>query len=332
MKNKLSKQASTLLSIGMIFLAGLMIAATFVNVYLIRLTDDMGLMILQNIATYAALLFAFVLGTKFVKKANMITLLRLGLLANMIYYFLILALKENAGKYLIFLGMFNGFGQGFYYFSFNLLVGKLTTENERSQFFSFQTSFSSIFGVIAPMVSGYIIVKFSELSGYYVLFGASLILFILAILLSYRLGTVKVSQEYHILPILKLKHNAYWDANKYLNFSFGLREALYAQIFIVFAYLIVSNEQIIGNLNSMMSLISVASSLLIASKFTVETQKKYHFYFNILYMISLGTLGIIAQEWCLYLTYALNGLVICWNGVIFQNLKYPTCQPCSKRI
>lgn len=130
MKTKLSKDASALLAIGMLFLAGLMIAATFVNVYLIRLTDDMGLMILQNIAVYAALLFAFVLGTKYVKKGNMLTLLRIGLLANMLYYLLILVLKEKAGTYLIALGMFNGFGQGFYYFTFNILVGKLTSENE----------------------------------------------------------------------------------------------------------------------------------------------------------------------------------------------------------
>ena len=42
MKNSLSKDARILLAIGMLFLAGLMIASTFVNVYLIRLTNNMG--------------------------------------------------------------------------------------------------------------------------------------------------------------------------------------------------------------------------------------------------------------------------------------------------
>lgn len=323
MKSKrLSKDATILLAIGMLFTAALVIASTFVNVYLIRLTNNMGLMILQNIAVYAALLGAFMFGTWYVKKGSMMTLLRAGLLADILYYLCILTLKEKAATYLIPLGIFSGIGQGLYYFTFNILVGKLTGENERSKFFSYQSSFSYIFGIIAPTVSGYIIVQFSELSGYYVLFGASLILFVAAILFSFQLGKVQSDERYQILPILKMKGNPYWDTNKYLNFSFGFREAVYAQIFTVFAYLITSNEQIIGNLNSMMSLIAVASSLLIASRFTVSTQRKYHLGFTVLYIISLGTLGIVAKPWALYLTYTINGVIICWNMVIFQNLKY----------
>ena len=50
MKTKLSKDASILLAMGCLFMAGVMIASTFVNVYLLRLTGNMGLMILQTIA------------------------------------------------------------------------------------------------------------------------------------------------------------------------------------------------------------------------------------------------------------------------------------------
>lgn len=322
MKKSLNKDARILLAIGMLFMAGLMIASTFVNVYLIRLTNDMGLMILQNIANYIALLSAFAIGARYSKKGNMLTLLRFGLIAEILYYFLILVLKEKAKDYLIWLGAFNGFGMGFYYFTFNILLGKMTEENERSKFFSYQSSFSYIFGVLAPTISGYIIVRFSELSGYYVLFATSVMVFILAIAFSFKLKQVHSDEEYHILGVLKLKGNRYWNANKYINFSFGCREALYAQIFTVFAYFIIANEQTIGNLNSMMSLIGVASSLLIASKFNLDNQKKYYFLYSILYIISLGGLGLFAQPWSLYLSYAINGLVICWGSVIYQSLKY----------
>ena len=322
MKNSLSKDARILLAIGMLFLAGLMIASTFVNVYLIRLTNNMGLIILQNIANYTALLSAFALGTRFTKKGNMLTLLRVGLVAEILYYFLILVLKEKAGDFLIALGAFNGFGMGFYYFTFNILVGKMLDETNRSKFFSFQSSFSYIFGVLAPTISGFIIVKFSELSGYYVLFTSSVAVFVLAIIFSFQLKQVHSDEDYHIMGVLKLKNNPYWDANKYINFSFGLREALYTQIFTVFAYLIISNEQTIGNLNSMMSLIGVVSSLFIASKFNIQSQKKYYLLYSILYITSLAGLGLFATTWSLYLSYMLNGLVICWGSVIYQGLKY----------
>ncbi len=322
MKSRLSKDATTLLIIGLLFMAGLTIASTFVNVYLIRLTNNMGLMIMQNIANYAVLLGAFAFGTYYVKKGNMMTLLRVGLLADIAYYFLILILKERASRYLIWLGMFNGLGQGLYYFTFNILVAKLTAESERSRFFSYQSSFSYIFGVLAPLVSGMIIVRFSELSGYYVLFAVSVAVFVLAIIFSLKLSSVQADERYQIAPVLKLKNNRYWDTNKYLNFSFGMREALYAQFFTVFCYLIVANEQTIGTMNSMMSLIAVFSSLFIASKFTIKTQRKYHAGFMILYMISLGGLAVFPKEWALWITYAINGVILCWNTVIFQNLKY----------
>ena len=108
MKIKLSKESITLLTIGCLFNAGLTIASTFVNVYLIRLTNNMGLMILQNIANYLMIISGFVLSTRLTKKGiSMLSLLRIGITAVISYYALVLLLKENAGNYLILLGLCN---------------------------------------------------------------------------------------------------------------------------------------------------------------------------------------------------------------------------------
>ncbi|MFQ9924315.1 MAG: hypothetical protein ACLRVU_12425 [Beduini sp.] len=321
-REPLSRDAKILLMVGILFLSGMTIAATFVNVYLIRLTDNMGLMILQNVSNYIALLGSFLFGTYYVKKGSILTLLKVGIVSSVIYYSLILLLQAEASKYLIYLGIFNGIGMGMYYFAFNILVGKFTGEKHRATFFSYQTSFSYIFGVVAPMISGAVIVRYSELTGYYILFAFSVIVYILAIIISCLLKNVKFDEEYHVLPILKLRHNKYWNANRYYNFSFGLREAIYGQIFMVFAYIILNNEQIIGNLNSAMSLIGVLSSIFIASKFTLENQKKYHLWASIIYLISIGTLAIVAKPWSLVMCFILNGVILCWNSVIFQTMKY----------
>ena len=204
---KLSHDARILLLVGILFLSGMTIASTFVNVYLIGLTDNMGLMILQNVSNYATLLGAFLFGTYYVKKGSILTLLKVGILSAVIYYSMILLLKEKASQYLILLGMFNGVGMGFYYFAFNILVGKFTDEEHRAAFFSYQTSFSYIFGVIAPMISGYIIVRYSQLTGYYILFAVSVIVYILAIIMACTLKNVRSDETYHVLDILKLKNN-----------------------------------------------------------------------------------------------------------------------------
>lgn len=324
MKTKLTKDATFLLAMGCLFTAGFMIASTFVNVYLLRLTNNMGLMILQTIANYFMILFAFVLGAYCTQKGvSMLNLLRVGIGAVITYYALILLLKEKAASYLVFLGLFNGVGQGFYYFTFNILVGKLLNETERPKFFSYQSSFSYIFGVLAPAISGMVIVNFSQLTGYYVLFASAVFVFVLAIIFSTQLKKVEANQKYTIFPVLKEKGNKFWNLNKYVNFTNGFTQAIYGQIFTVFAYLIISDESIIGNLSSTMSLIGVVSSLFIASKFTTPAiQKKFHFLYCIFYMIALGGLGLFAKEWSLYVAYIVLGLVTCWYNVIYQSQKY----------
>lgn len=323
MSQKLSRNTTFLLMIGCLFNAGLVIAATFVNVYLLRLTSNMGLMILQNIANNLMIVIGFVIGTQYTQKGGrMLNLLRVGITSVILYYALVLFLKEKASDYLIILGLFNGIGQGFYYFTFNILVGKLLKAEERSKFFSYQSSFSYIFGVIAPAVSGYIIVKFTELTGYYVLFATAVFVFILAIFFSLELRKVEVHENYSILPVLKEKGNKYWNIKKYISFTYALREVIYAQIYTVVAYLIISNEAIIGNLSSIMSLVGVLSSLLIASKFTPQTHQKYHLYYCLGYLISLGCLGIFSTPWSLYLSFVINGLIIPWCNVIYSSHTY----------
>ena len=287
MKTKLSKDASILLAMGCLFMAGVMIASTFVNVYLLRLTGNMGLMILQTIANYFMILSGFLIGTYYTQKGgNMLNLLRIGIGSIMLYYTLILILKEKASTYLVFLGLLNGIGQGFYYFTFNILVGQLLNDIERPQFFGYQSSFSYIFGVLAPSISGAIIVRFSQLTGYYVLFGATVVVLVLSIIFSMQLRKVGTDQKYTIFPVLLEKGNKFWNLNKYVNFTNGVTQAIYGQIFTVFAYLIISDESIIGNLSSTMSLIGVVSSLFIASKFTTpDKQKKFHFLYCIGYMV-----------------------------------------------
>lgn len=321
--NKLSKDSLTLLIIGCLFNAGLTIAGTFVNVYLIRLTNNMGLMILQNIANYLMIIGGFIFGTYFTKKGGkMLTLLRVGVLGVVSYYALVLLLKEKASDYLIILGLFNGIGQGFYYFTFNLLIGKLLQVHEQSKFFGFQQSFSYFFGTIAPAISGYIIVRFTELTGYYVLFGTAVIVYFLAIVFSTRLKQVESHESFSLLPVFKEKGNKHWDLMKFMGFSFALREVIYAQIFTVMAYLIISNESTIGNLTSIMSLIAVMSSIFIASKFTSKTHGKYHMIYSIAYAISLGCLGIFATPLTLCMSFFINGVVIVWNNVIYSSYVY----------
>ncbi|MCD7949930.1 MAG: MFS transporter [Erysipelotrichaceae bacterium] len=319
---QLLKETKYLLMIGMLYLAGTNIAMTFVNVYLIRLTNNIGLIIIQNILNYTALLLTFIAGTKLIHKLDLKVILDIGIISTSLYYLSILLLQKNASSLLIPLGIFNGVGQGFYYFSFNLLIGKLVNENEQGRFFSYQQSFSYIFGVITPSISGFIIARFTTLIGYYILFSFAILLFVLGMTISKNISPFSENRNIRMIEALKVKHNKYWDTLKYYSFSNGIRESIYNQIFTVFAYAIINNEQIIGNCNSLMAFIGIISSVCIASQFNRNNQKKFHLVASMIYFVTCILLGTIKSVTTLIIFYILMGLIYCWNNTIYQSMKY----------
>ena len=197
-KNTLTKETKYLLIVGMLFLAGSNIASVFLNVYLVRLTNSIFIILFQNILNYVSLLIAFIIGTKFISKINLVTFLKTGIFSMIAYYLLILSLKEQAQLFLIPLGIFNGIGQGFYYFSFNLLTGQLVKESEQGRFFSYQQTFSYLFGIIIPSLSGYIISIYTKLTGYYILFFISALLLIIGIYMSIFIKGLTLNQNIEI--------------------------------------------------------------------------------------------------------------------------------------
>ena len=321
-KNTLTKETKYLLIVGMLFLAGSNIASVFLNVYLVRLTNSIFIILFQNILNYVSLLIAFIIGTKFISKINLVTFLKTGIFSMIAYYLLILSLKEQAQLFLIPLGIFNGIGQGFYYFSFNLLTGQLVKKSEQGHFFSYQQTFSYLFGIIIPSLSGYIISIYTKLTGYYILFFISALLLIIGIYMSIFIKGLTLNQNIRLLEVLKLKGNKYWNANKYYNFSNGIRDSIFNQIFTVFAYTIISNEQIISQFNSIMACIGIFSSSLIASKFNRTNQKNYHLIASMIYFGIMSLLGIFQSPKILLITYILLGVVYCWNQTIFQSVKF----------
>lgn len=104
---------------------------TFIQIYLVRLTSDIGGIILQNVLNYAALLASYMLGSQLARYWKMRSILLGGLLFTASYYLCILLLQEKTSAFLVPLGLLNGIGQGLYYFSFNLLVGAHVEENEQ---------------------------------------------------------------------------------------------------------------------------------------------------------------------------------------------------------
>jgi len=318
---RLTKESISLLTIGILATAGMVITGTFINVFLLRATDgNVSLIIIQNIINFITMWIAFVIGSKILAKISISTLLRIGISSMIFYFMLILFLQNHLAIFLIPLAVFNGLGSGLYWFSTNLLVAKIIQETEQGRYFGYLQTTASIFGVITPAISGFIITRFNDLTGYYVLFGIALVFFILAILMLKNIPRFTITNQIHIYDILKLKGNPYWDAGKSFRFVIALKDTINGQIFILFAFLIFHNEGVIGNILSITAIITVFSSFWFAKIYTRKKQQAFYLSTTIIMMLTYFLLALFPYIPVLITAWIVFAITQNWASTILQSV------------
>ena len=316
---KLTKEF--LLIVGILATAGMMVANTFVNVFLLRATDgNLGLIVIQSAINSIAILTAFVSGSKMLSKISITTLQRVGIASIAIYFVAILLLQDNVTTFLIPLAVFNGLGQGLYWFSTNLLVAKIIEESEQGRYFGFQQTAGSIFGVLTPAISGFIITRFTDLTGYYILFGIALFLFALGIFMIKYIPGFTSDTKIHVYGTLKVKSNHYWNACKSFTFLTALKSAINMQIFMLFAFLIFTNEGVLGNLLSATALVTVFSSYWFAKISKRENQQPFYFSTALVSMVTYILLALFPYVPILIAALVIFAITQNWAMTIFQSV------------
>ena len=211
----ITSDARFLLKIVILFSTGGTLASKFLNVFLIRATGSITLIVGQSILFATATLLAFLLGTKLLAKINVTTVLRVGIFLILLYYLMILIFQNWISFFLIPLGIVNGLGNGFYWCAVNILLGRLVSDENRGKFFGLQKVFGNLFGIFIPTISGFVIISFANFTGYYMLFSAAVLLLLCTVFLSFKMTGFTSENQLDALPILKVKGNKYWDANKW---------------------------------------------------------------------------------------------------------------------
>ena len=315
----LTKESKFLLVVGILVTAGMMVANTFVNVFLLRATNgNLTLMLLQNIINFITLVAAFVGGSKLLMRISITTLLKVGIASMAFYFIAILALQDQVATFLIPLAVFNGLGQGLYWVATNLLVAKVIKESEQGRYFGYQQTAGSIFGVITPAISGFIITRFTDLTGYYILFGVALVLFVLGVFMIKNISGFTSHTKIRVYEVLRLKGNRYWDTCKWFCFVNALKDAVNTQIFMLFAFLIFINEGVIGNILSVTAFITVFSSFWFAKIYNRSNQQRFYLVTALLMMVMYALLAMFPYVPILIAAWVVFALIQNWAGTILQ--------------
>ncbi|UTR14421.1 MFS transporter [Salipaludibacillus sp. LMS25] len=304
---ELNKEIKLLLLIGGLYALSVALSNTFVNVYLWKQSEDFVSLSIYNLFIVIMQPITFVLAGRWAKKIDRITVLRLGVIFLSGFYLTVLMLGENAGNYLVILGILLGIGYGFYWLSFNVLTFEITEPETRDFFNGFLGLLNSFAGMIGPISAGLIITHMKKLTGYNMIFSFSLGLFVVAVILSFFLKRRPAQGRYKLKDVFRLRkqhHN--WRRILYANFFQGLREGSFAFVVIVWVFVSTGSELAIGTYGLIASGISFISYYLVG-RFLPKSFRKKAILIGSIFLYAAVFIIVFDQNFSLLITY---GIVI----------------------
>ncbi|MGE8204520.1 MFS transporter [Heyndrickxia sp. NPDC080065] len=272
---ELTKDLSLLLFIGGIYSLSVALSNTFVNIYLWKQSGQFIDLAVYNLSVVIFQPLTFILAGRWAKKIDRVIVLRMGVIFLAFFYLSVLFFGGNASHYLIVLGGLLGIGYGFYWLAFNVLTFEITEPETRDFFNGFLGTLNSAGGMIGPILAGFIISRFSSSIGYTIVFGLSLTLFALAVLLSFFIKRRPAHGSYLLARILgERKNNRNWRLITTAHFFQGLRDGIFAFIISVFVFISTGSEFALGTFGLINSGISFLGYSMVARLIKNEFRKK----------------------------------------------------------
>src|SRR5699024_188865 len=201
---------------------------TFVNVNVLKQTNDYLKIVLYNFAVFIVQPLIYLVVGKVVKMIDRIFVLRTGVIFLTIFFITVLIIGENAAKYNFLLGCLLGVGYVCYGLAFNLLAFEITEPETRDFFNLYMGALESLGGMIGPFIAGFIIAKMKTEIGYMTVLSISLGLFLLAVFMSFFIQQRKANGRYCLhIAWSEVKRNANVRNMMLANMFQGMREGLF---------------------------------------------------------------------------------------------------------
>ncbi|TBL71465.1 MFS transporter [Paenibacillus thalictri] len=256
----LTGQSMLLLTVHGLVAVGNALSGTFVNVYLWKARHDYAVIGWFTLIHHLTMALTFWLAGKWVKEHNKMNCLRAGVGISALFYLLVLVLGASAADYYPLLGIVQGMSAGFFWLAFNVVYFEVTDPDNRDKFNGWAGLLGSLAGMIAPWVSGILIVRMEAVNGYRLIFTLSLVTFLIAMICSFFLKKRKAAGHYEwLLTIRCLKQkDTEWRKVWLALMAQGIREGVFGFIIALLVYISTGTEMKIGNF----SLITSAVALL----------------------------------------------------------------------
>lgn len=255
----MDRQAKLLLVISMLFAMSTALSNTFVNVYLWRIKSDYAMIGYFNLFNYIAMAVTFVVAGRLAKNVDRVMAVRLGVFIHAVFYLAVLLLGKLSVKYIVLLGTVLGIGAGFFWLAFNVMYFEITNRDNRDIFNGINGLLTSSAGIVAPVLSGWLITRLNDLIGYRIIFAVSFIIFGIAVGVSLLLKRRSARGGFQLVRIFRMCMHSrnYWFWVNLAMIAQGMREGVFVFLVGLLVFVTTDNELVLGSFTTVSSFVSL---------------------------------------------------------------------------
>ena len=265
----LDRHASFMVLVHGAYTAANLLAGTFLSIFLWRASHDLVPIAVYSGLTALAIPLAFIANGLLWRGLGAGISIRLGLLGNGVVYLVVLLLGLKTPAWVVPLGLLRGVAEGFYWSGFHLVSYDSTSDRDRDRYFGAQATATWLLTAVLPPAAGAVIVAGTRFggayAGYSLMFGLAAILLLAAMVLAGRLPSA-ARERLSARRVLNLvRRNPDWQWVTRARLADGFTGSLLGLVLTVLTYLVLRNEQEVGNFNGLVGLLGVAISLGLAA-------------------------------------------------------------------
>ncbi len=265
----LDRRAGTMVLVHGAYTAANLLAGTFLAIFLWRASHDLVPIAVFSGLSAVMIPVAFVANGLVCRGMGAGASIRLGLFGNGFTYLVILLLGSDTPHWIVLLGLLRGVAEGFYWSGFHLVSYDTTCEGDRDRYFGAQATASWILTATLPPAAGAIIVAGTHVGGpyrgYELVFALAAVLLMAAMVLAGRLPSAARPRLSFRRVATLARRNPDWRWVTTARLADGFTGSLLGLVLTILTFLVLKNEQQVGNFNGLMGLLGVAISLALAT-------------------------------------------------------------------
>lgn len=281
-----------------------LVASSFMGAWFWDIGTGLAPIIIFYIFLFIIMTASFAYSSRGQGRVSSSRLMVLGIILNILYLALLLILQTHARYYFIPLAIIEGLSASFYWLALFVLAAAWIKQEQADWYNGWTGTFEALLGLLAPLLSGWLIATLPGIAGYRIVFLLALISLGLALILALGGNPTQIitTREHSTAS----RHNIKWRPLLWSFWALGMRDGIYFFIPSLLLYIVTHNSLLLGLYMTMQAAIEGAVFWMVSRATTRKTRLRN---ITIASIVSLGVPFLMLQPLSTPSLFALGILI-----------------------